>query len=89
MRILNIKYYCLLYIPLMAICSCHSASEKADTAGDAVTTVGTPVTVTTISSEPLVEYVDLNATATFLQKSYVKANVNGYIQAINAASESM
>ncbi len=32
----------------------------------------------------LTEYIDLNATATFLQKSYVKANVNGYIQTVNA-----
>ncbi|MFI5196741.1 MAG: efflux RND transporter periplasmic adaptor subunit, partial [Chitinophagales bacterium] len=44
---------------------------------------GTPVTVTTISNEPMTEYIDLNATAAFLQKSYVKANVNGYIETAN------
>ena len=40
--------------------------EKAD--------VQTPVTVTSVSNETMEEYVELNATSSFLQKWYVKAN---------------
>ena len=46
--------------------------------------VRTPVTVTSISELPITEYVELNATSQFMQKNYVKANVNGYIQSVNA-----
>jgi multidrug efflux pump subunit AcrA (membrane-fusion protein) len=41
---------------------------------------GTPVTVTTISKAPLNDSIELNAVSAFLQKSYVKANANGYLQ---------
>jgi multidrug efflux pump subunit AcrA (membrane-fusion protein) len=38
------------------------------------------VTVTSISFEPLEESIELNATSTYLQKNFVKSNLNGYIQ---------
>ena len=44
--------------------------------------VQTPVTVTTISHDPLADYIELNATSAFLQKSYVKANTNGYLTSV-------
>ena len=66
------------------ICSCHDGLKKEDAADEKKPAAGTPVTVTTISQESLMEYVDLNATATFQQKNYVKANVNGYVEAVNA-----
>ena len=53
-----------------------SASGKEDAAAGE----GTPVTVTTISQESLNDYIELNAVSAFLQKSYVKANANGYLQ---------
>lgn len=43
----------------------------------------TPVTVTAVSFDPMEEFVELNATSTFLQKSYVKSNIIGYIKAVN------
>jgi multidrug efflux pump subunit AcrA (membrane-fusion protein) len=43
----------------------------------------TPVTVTAISNEPMEEYVELNATSTYLQKWSVKSNINGYLQSAN------
>src|SRR5204863_844850 len=46
--------------------------------------VTTPVTVTPIITTPMAEYIELNATSTFLQKAYVKASSNGYIKSINA-----
>jgi multidrug efflux pump subunit AcrA (membrane-fusion protein) len=74
------KKYILLLLPI-AMLSCRSA-EKKEATEEKAAAEGTPVTITTISTEPLTEYIDLNATATFMQKSYVKANVNGYIESV-------
>jgi multidrug efflux pump subunit AcrA (membrane-fusion protein) len=60
-----------------------SAGTKTDSAkGDAADSVesGTPVTVTTVSNAPFNDSIELNAVSAFLQKSYVKANANGYLQ---------
>jgi multidrug efflux pump subunit AcrA (membrane-fusion protein) len=40
----------------------------------------TPVTITTVSNTALNDSIELNAVSAFLQKSYVKANANGYLQ---------
>ena len=72
-----------LLLIAMGLPSCKGP-EKKET-NDEKIEAGTPVTVTTIGADALTEYTDLNATATFLQKNYVKANVNGYIQSVNAA----
>jgi len=61
----------------------YGCKGKQAESKEAETTAGTPVTITGISTEPLTEYIYLNATATFLQKNYVKANVNGYVQNVN------
>ena len=44
----------------------------------------TPVTLTSITTEPMIEYIELNATSTFLQQAFVKASSNGYIKSVNA-----
>jgi multidrug efflux pump subunit AcrA (membrane-fusion protein) len=85
MRIPSVKFYWLLYLPVMVIYACHGGAKKEDATDDKKASAGTPVTITTITNEPLTEYVELNATATFLQKSYVKANVNGYVEEVTAA----
>lgn len=74
----------ILFLSLVAlgISSCHDIRKK-EASEDKNAPVGTPVTITTISTEPLSECVELNATSAFMQKSYVKTNVNGYIQAVN------
>ena len=76
------KLTVIAFILALLIAGCHG-HEKKESAEEKSTIEGTPVTVTTISTETLKETIDLNATATFLQKSYVKANVNGYIQSMN------
>jgi multidrug efflux pump subunit AcrA (membrane-fusion protein) len=43
----------------------------------------TPVTITSVSYEPLEESVYLNATSTYLQKNFIKSNLNGYIEKAN------
>ncbi|HVS95934.1 MAG TPA: efflux RND transporter periplasmic adaptor subunit [Puia sp.] len=65
-----------------------TATEKTGgekSAADAADSVDarTPVTVTTISNQPLDDYIELNAVSAFLQKSYVKAIANGYLQSSN------
>ncbi|PSL24436.1 efflux RND transporter periplasmic adaptor subunit [Chitinophaga ginsengisoli] len=62
----------LLYI------SCHSNVSAVDDS-PAVETQ-TPVTVVSVVRDTMQEFVELNATATFLLKSYIKANTNGYLQ---------
>lgn len=54
-------------------------AAKAGDSGDSVD-ARTPVTVTTVSNSPLNDSIELNAVSAFLQKSYVKANANGYLQ---------
>ena len=44
--------------------------------------IRTPVTVTSVSYDPIEQFIELNATAAFLQKSYVKANLNGYVKKV-------
>lgn len=70
--------FCILNF---ALASCG----RKTTASEEETTVKTrtPVTITHVSFEPLTEYVDLNATSQFVQKNYVKANVDGYVTAVS------
>ena len=63
--------------------SCKGGADKADD-DDANVKAQTPVTVTSVNDSSMVDYIDLNATSAFLQKSFVKANAIGYIQKVNA-----
>lgn len=73
----------ILIVPMvLGLFSCKNQPDPA--AGAPEVAPGTPVTVTTISTGTLQDYIELNATSAFLLKSYVKATVNGYIQQINA-----
>jgi hypothetical protein len=67
--------YCLLLITMI---SCSNKATKAEE--EDVAEAKTPVTVATISVEPMEEYVELNATSSFLQKWIVRANATGYLQ---------
>ena len=57
-------------------------AEETTTAGEQETV--TPVTVTSVTGGPMAEYIELNATSTFLQSAVIKANANGYVTAVNA-----
>jgi len=74
------NYLYLLLFFVMA--SCHS--KTTETTQEEETEVTTPVSVTPIITAPMAEYIELNATSTFLQKAYVKASSNGYITSVNA-----
>lgn len=45
-----------------------------------------PVTVTTIDTTTITNYVDLNATATYLVKNIIKSNATGYLNSVNVAT---
>lgn len=73
----------LLLIPVgfLAAVAC---GKKTTTAEESTTaSVQTPVTVTTVTKETLTDYIELNATSTFLQSSFIKSTANGYVQAVN------
>ncbi|MEO6404783.1 MAG: efflux RND transporter periplasmic adaptor subunit [Ferruginibacter sp.] len=75
-------YIVLFYFAALSSCK-HKETSITTEAETTETEVQTPVTVTTISNAPLEEYVELNATSTFLQDNIVKSNINGYIKAVN------
>jgi hypothetical protein len=60
----------------------HAKSDTEDDPANPVAKVEVvvPVTVTTVSRDPLNDYIELNAVSAFLQKSYIKASANGYLQ---------
>src|ERR1700722_20777135 len=60
--------------------SCGGKSGGGDDDDDSKVVSQTPVTVTTVSDSTMVDYIDLNATSTTLQKNYVKSNANGYVE---------
>jgi multidrug efflux pump subunit AcrA (membrane-fusion protein) len=75
----------LLCIMMVFLAGCGAAKDKTAAGDDDKTAktdsvdARTPVTVTTIGNEPLDDFLELNAVSAFLQKSYVKANANGYL----------
>ena len=86
MKKLTLKYKIYPLFLLLAIAALASCGRSAKSDGDdddkAVNTQ-VPVTVTSVSDSSMVDYTTLNATSSFLQKNFVKANTNGYIQKVN------
>ena len=74
------KKIIFFYSILLFISCAHKEEQQEESASEVVS----PVTLTSISHAPLTEYLELNATSTFLQKNVVKANVNGYVRGANA-----
>jgi multidrug efflux pump subunit AcrA (membrane-fusion protein) len=75
------KYFSLLMSFVMLLIACRN--KQADDPQEEEVKTRTPVTVTTIQYAPIQEFIELNATSAFLQKSYVKANLTGYIKSVN------
>jgi len=65
------------------ILSCHHASTGKEEEETAPELAQTPVTITSVSSEPLTEYAELNATSVFQQDNIIKSNITGYIKSMN------
>ena len=72
----------LFLFPIFIIffsCKTNSDSEKE-------IAISVPVTLTSIDTTGISSYTDLNATATYIVKSPIKANATGYLDAVNVAS---
>lgn len=79
MKKLFIISFCFTTL-LWFACNSKKEEKEEETITDEVQT---PVTVTTIGTEPLIEYVELNAMSSFLQSSFIKATANGYVKSSN------
>jgi multidrug efflux pump subunit AcrA (membrane-fusion protein) len=77
------KHIYLYAFMLTLLYSCKGADKPAGSE-DAAVASQTPVTVTTVNDSSMVDYFDVSATSVFLQKNFVKANANGYIQNVNS-----
>ncbi|TDO24200.1 efflux RND transporter periplasmic adaptor subunit [Pedobacter duraquae] len=62
---------------LEMLSACTSADPTAEPDAPAPTT---PVTITTVRDSSLSNYVELPAVSAYLEQSFVKANINGYVQ---------
>ena len=78
------KKISLYFLFLGAILSSCQSKKTEETIIEEEQETITPVTVTSLATEPMVEYIELNATSAFLQQGFVKASANGYIQSVNA-----
>ncbi len=77
--------YVLLWVIIVASCK----SEKTPQEEPEDPEVIIPVTVTSLSTGSMTEYIELNATSAFLQKAYVRANTSGYITDVNVETGKM
>jgi multidrug efflux pump subunit AcrA (membrane-fusion protein) len=76
----KISLYVAGILLLLASCKHKEDASEEDVSPEAVQT---PVTVTTIDTQTLNDYVDLNATSSFLQSNIIKASANGYLKSVN------
>jgi multidrug efflux pump subunit AcrA (membrane-fusion protein) len=74
---------------VVVLAGCISCNDKSDpsAAGDAgaaaATEVRTPVTVAGVTFSDLADSIELNATSSFLQNSYVRSTATGYVRSVN------
>jgi hypothetical protein len=68
-----------IFSGLLLIVMVSCAHAPANTANETATEVQTPVTITHIAHDTMRDFIELNATSSFLLKSFVKANANGYL----------
>ncbi|MEO6488542.1 MAG: HlyD family efflux transporter periplasmic adaptor subunit [Ferruginibacter sp.] len=79
------KYSGIFTYSLLAITLCVSCRENAveENTTEGNVEMITPVTITQVSSGPMEDYIDLNATSAFQQRWIIKSNVTGYLQQAN------
>ena len=77
------KFNLYFFILLLALAGCKNETADESSTDETVETV-TPVTVTNVTVGALQDVIELNATSSFLLKTTVKSNTNGYLQAVNA-----
>lgn len=68
---------------ILILVACHAKTDAPAAEDAAPEDVQTPVSVTEVQTVPLEQFVELNATSSYLQSNVIKANANGYIKAVN------
>ncbi|WP_223191053.1 HlyD family efflux transporter periplasmic adaptor subunit [Pedobacter roseus] len=68
-------------VAMSCLSACHSSEPTEETDNPSPVT---PVQITTPKDSSLSEYVELSAVSAYLEKSFVKANINGYVQRASA-----
>lgn len=76
------RTHLLSFLLLLLFFSCKQKDAAADEEAVAPDEVRTPVTVTTVETSTLNDYVELNATSAYQQSNYIKASANGYVQSV-------
>lgn len=76
----NLRKYLLFVLVFISISACHKTGKVVE---ETPVDSRTPVTVTTINQGEMQDFLELNATSAFLQKSFVKATSNGYLQSVS------
>lgn len=79
--IIRFSFVMVAMILLFTFSGCGS-SATSETQEDVPSPV-TPVKVTSVSDSSLADYVDISAVSAYLEKSFVKANINGYVENVN------
>jgi multidrug efflux pump subunit AcrA (membrane-fusion protein) len=75
------RYHLLLFLWVVSSLGIACKNKEAAPAIEPISEeVQTPVTITEISMDAMVDYVDLTAISSFLQSSFIKATANGYIK---------
>jgi multidrug efflux pump subunit AcrA (membrane-fusion protein) len=74
------NFYIYSLIAALTVVSCNNGKEKA---GEKSSEGRVPVIITNPVIKAMTVTVELNATSTFLLKTFVKSNINGYMQQVN------
>jgi len=92
MNYLKTKFFSLLQVFTATVIICcllqfntgckGKAGKESGEDEDAHVATTTPVTVDTMSTGPIEDYLELNATSSFLKKNSVKSPTSGYIQQV-------
>lgn len=73
-------YLFLLGALISSLCSCKSGDPaKTEDTAEAIT----PVTVTMVNVGPISDSIELNASSSYLQNSYIKSTATGYVKSVN------
>ena len=72
----------IFFLILIPVCF---VSCKKNIVAEKVIDASIPVTITTIDTIGIENYIELNATATYLVKNSIKANTTGYLSSVNVA----
>ena len=74
-----------LLISLGILAFTASCGSNEPSGSDEKTEAKTPVTITHISTEPMVETIDMNAVSSFLKKSSLKSTTTGIVESVEVS----